>query len=133
MKMNLIYYIHLMNYSYFSQAEANKLYQLSYKQKLVSLNRQWQGEVFLARIVMAKFCSFSCLLAISWALVNANLLLLLLALSIIGTEFRMHLADHNHNHRATQIKASAPHNTPLYFFFVIRCPSKIMTEPKSWP
>jgi len=43
--MNLIYYIHLMNYSYFSQAEANKLYQLSYKQKLVSLNRQWQWEV----------------------------------------------------------------------------------------
>lgn len=89
--------------------------------------RAWEthnSNLFLARIVMAKLCSFfffvAGFLAISWALVNANLLLLLLlALSIIGTEFRMHLANHNHDHRATQIKASAPPDSPhIYFFFV---------------
>lgn len=70
--------------------------------------------------VVPLFFFFAGFLAISWALVNANLLLLLLlALSIIGTEFRMHLANHNHDHRATQIKASAPPDSPhIYFFFV---------------
>lgn len=69
-------------------------------------------------------------LAISWALVNANLLLLLLlALSIIGTEFRMHLANHNHDHRATQIKASAPPDSPHFLFF---CMLLYVVRAKLW-